>query len=261
MLQKNIKETFSDEVLFMVEGEITEFHAAETTVNLLSEIEKNIEEKILAGGIASAINGMHGALANSTMLSLYDGEDMYNFAGLVNGQVVSGVFRNVNRIKDGDAIKLVVSQRHEVLHVHSLLRTDDSLFLMPLNAYCGERAFFWSCMKFARNMVLFIWLLSFVALFSYVDVSMEKKEDLITAGCAILLMPIIFCFPFEYWSFKTMQDFSIYATKIFAAYGFPRPEDFDMRKGSTLFKDHDFGFIGYSFELALKKHKKKFKIL
>ena len=57
-----------------------------------------------------------------------------------------------------------------------------------------------------------------------------------------------------------MRDYAVYATEIFAAHGFPRPNDFDMREGATLFKDHSYGFIGYSCELALKKHRSKYKI-
>lgn len=86
MTYKNCSKEILDDEYFLLEGKITEFHVAETNVNLLGRIEKKIEEKILVGGIASAINGMHEALANSAMLSLYTGEDMYNFAGLVNGK-------------------------------------------------------------------------------------------------------------------------------------------------------------------------------
>jgi len=57
-----------------------------------------------------------------------------------------------------------------------------------------------------------------------------------------------------------MRDYAVYATEIFAVHGFPRPNDFDMREGVTLFKDHSYGFIGYSCELALKKHRSKYKI-
>lgn len=260
MAEENSGDTSSNGDFFTVEGKLTEFHMAATNVNLLDEIENSLAEKNLAGGVASLINDMPRALANAAMLSFYDGEDMYNFAGMVNGKVVCGVFRDADKIKDGDIVKLVVTQRKDVLYVHSLLRIDDSFFMMPLNAYCGERAFFWSCMKFARNMILFMWVMAFAALFSYVDVSVEKKENLITECIIILIAPVIFLFPFEYWSFRTMRDYAVYATEIFAANGFPRPNDFDMREGATLFKDHSYGFIGYSCELALKKHRSKYKI-
>ncbi|MGX9698002.1 hypothetical protein ACWYXK_13540 [Janthinobacterium lividum] len=260
MKKEGAENISSEEVFFTVEGKLTEFHMAATNVNLLSKIERSLAEKNLAGGVAAAINGMPGALANAAMLSFYDGEDMYNFAGLVNGKVVCGVFRDADKIKDGDIVKLVVTQRKDVLYVHSLLRIDDSLLLMPLNTYCGERAFFWNCMKFARNMILFMWVMAFAAFFSYVDISVEKKEYIILACGTIFLVPLIFWIPFEYWSFRTMRDYSICATEIFSAHGFPRPSDFDMRAGATLFKDHSYGFIGYSCELALKKHMSKYKI-
>lgn len=175
-VEKSNVHTCSEEVFFTVEGILTEFHMAATTVNLLSKIDKNIERKNLAGGGAAAINGMPGTLATSAMLSLYDGEDMHNFAGLVNGEVVCGTFDDADKIKDGDIVKLVVTRRGDVLHVHSLLRIEDSLLLMPLNAYCGERAFFGSCMRFARNMTLFVWFVLFSGFFLLIDVSLEKKR-------------------------------------------------------------------------------------
>ena len=260
MAEENNENASSDEDFFIVEGKLTEFHMAATNVNLLNKIENSLAEKNLAGGVAAVINGMPGALANAAMLSFYDGEDMYNFAGLVNGKVVCGVFRDSDKIKDGDVVKLVVTQRKDVLYVHSLIRIDDSFFMMPLNAYCGERAFFWSCMKFARNMILFFWIVAYAGFFLSIDISLEKNENLIAACGTIFLLPLVFCFPFEYWSFRTMRDYSIYATEIFAAHSFPRPSDFDMRAGATLYKDHSYGFIGYSCELALKKHRSKYKI-
>ncbi|KAB8047920.1 hypothetical protein GCN78_21235 [Janthinobacterium rivuli] len=260
MEKENVENTSSEEVFFIVEGKLTEFHMAATNVNLLGKIESSLAEKNLAGGVSAIINGMPGALATAAMLSFYDGEDMYNFAGIVDGKVVCGVFRDADKIKDGDVVKLVVTQRKDVLYVHSLLRIDDSFFMMPLNAFCGERAFFWSCMKFARNMTFGVWVILSLMFFLSVDVSLEKNENLITMFGIIFLVPLVFCFPFEYWSFRTMRDYSIYATKIFVALGFPRPKDFDVRKGATLFKDHSYGFIGYSCELALKKHRSKYKI-
>ena len=142
MAEENNENESSDGDFFIVEGKLTEFHMAAKNVNLLGKIESSLAEKNLAGGVAAVINGMPGALANAAMLSFYDGEDMYNFAGLVNGKVVCGVFRDADKIKDGDVVKLVVTQRKDVLYVHSLIRIDDSFFMMPLNAYCGERAFF-----------------------------------------------------------------------------------------------------------------------
>ena len=260
MAEEKNEDMFSNEVFFTLEGKITEFQTAATTINLLRKIEKNIEEKNLAAGVAAAINGMPGTLATSAMLSFYDGEDMHNFAGLVNGEVVCGVFDDADKIRDGDVVKLVVTRRGDVLHVHSLLRIQDSLLLMPLNAYCGERAFLWGCMRFARNMTLFVWIVLFSGFFLLIDVSMEKKENLITAFGAILLIPPLFCFPFEYWTYKSMRGYSVYAEKIFLAYGFPKPDVFDARRGITFFENNGNGFFATNCELALKKHRLKHKI-
>lgn len=251
---------FSDEVFFTVEGELTELHVSATTVNLLKEIETNLAAKNLAGGVAAAVNGMYGALANSAMLSLYDGEDMFNFAALVDGRVASGVFDKANKLKNGDVVKLVVSERGEVLHVHSLLRIEDSLLLMPLNVYCGERAFFRGCMKVAWRFTLFIWLVMFAGFFYSVDISMNDLAKPLIAGSIMLLLPVLIMFPFEYWTYKSMRYYSLYASAIFSTYGFPRPDDLDIRNGMMLYKDAAYGFFAINCEIALQKHRSKYKI-
>ncbi|MBW3499321.1 MULTISPECIES: hypothetical protein [Janthinobacterium] len=251
---------FSDEVLFSVEGVLTELHISATTVNLLKEIETKLAGKNLAGGLAAAANGMYGALANSAMLSLYDGEDMFNFAALVNGKVVCGVFDKANKLKNGDVVKLVVSERGEVLHVHSLLRIEDSLLLMPLNVYCGERAFFKGCMRVAWRFTLFAWLVMFAGFFYSVDISMDDLVKPLIASSIMLLLPVLILFPFEYWTYKSMRYYSLYASAIFTAYGFPLPDDLDIRSGMILYKDAAYGFGAINCEIALQKHRDKYKL-
>ena len=239
---------------------MTNFHFSRTTVDLLHDIEKNLMAKNLASGISAAVHGMSGALANSAMLSLYDDEDMYNFAGLVHGKVVCGVFDNSNRLKNGDVVKLVVAERGEVLHVHSLLRLEDSLLLMPLNTYCGERAFFRGCMKVAWRFTLFIWFVMFAGFFYSVDISMDDLAKPLIACSIMFMLPLLIIFPFEYWTCKSMRYYSLYASAIFTAYGFPRPDDLDVRSGITLYKEKNYGFGGVNCELALKKHRSRYKI-
>ncbi len=251
---------FSDEVLFTFEGVLTQLHVSATTVNLLKEIETNLAAKNLAGGVAASVNGMYGALVNSAMLSLYDGEDMFNFAALVNGKVVCGVFDKANKLKNGDVVKLVVSERREVLHVHSLLRIEDSLLLMPLNVYCGERAFFKSCMRVAWRFTLIAWLVMFAGFFYSVDISVDDLVKPLIASIIMLLLPVLILFPFEYWTYKSMRYYSLYASAIFTTYRFPRPDDLDIRSGMMLYKDAAYGFGAINCELALKKHRARYKM-
>lgn len=259
-MSKKINDRFSDEIFFIVEGVLTELYVSATTVNLLKEIETNLAAKNLAGGLAAAINGMHGAFASSAMLSLYDGEDMFSFAALINGKVVCGVFDKANKLKNGDVVKLVVSQRGEVLHVHSLLRTSDALLLMPLNVYCGERAFFKGCMKVAWRFSLFAWLVMFAGFFYSVNISMDDLIKPLIAGSIMLLLPVLILFPFEYWTYKSMRYYSLYASAIFTAYGFPRPDDLDIRSGMTLYKDAAYGYGAINCEIALQKHRSKYNM-
>lgn len=249
-----------DEKLFVLEGEMMHFHFSRTSVTLLHDIEKNLAGKTLAGGVVAAINGMHGALVNSAMLSLYDGEDMFNFAALLNGKVVCGVFDKASKLKNGDAVKLVVSERGEVLHVHSLLRIEDRLLLMPLNVYCGERAFFKGCMGVAWRFTLIAWLVMFAGFFYSVDISMDDLVKPLIAGSIMLVLPVLILFPFEYWTYKSMRYYSLYASAIFTTYGFPRPDDLDIRSGMVLYKDADYGFGAINCEIALQKHRVKYQL-
>lgn len=156
------------EELYRIEGLLEEVQTAETTVNLLDQIQKRSRKKNLANGIVASLSDMHATVATSASLVLYEGENMYNFAGMVGDQVVCGVFAEGNKLQSGNAISAVVSRRGDVLYVHSLQRTSDNLLLLPLNATCGEEAQFRQCMRFAWNMTKFLWVALAIFAIGYV---------------------------------------------------------------------------------------------
>lgn len=88
---------------------------------------KGVAGKTLETGVAATVNDMDGALANFAMLSLFDGEDMYHFDGLVKGKVVCGLFDDAYKLKNDDLVNLEISERGKVLRGHSLLHLEDSL--------------------------------------------------------------------------------------------------------------------------------------
>jgi hypothetical protein len=157
MIEQTEKIEFENEVFLMLEGKITELQIAKSSQNLLEQIDKKIKSESLAIGTLAALSDMHGVLANSLSLSLYDGEEIFNFAGIVQGQVVFGAFSKADKIKNEDIVRVVASKRGDVLYVHSLLKTNNDLLLLPLMVFSGDRAFFRSCMKSAWRYCILIW--------------------------------------------------------------------------------------------------------
>lgn len=255
--------TFDGEELFLVEGVLKEFQTSRTTVNLLEQIEKRMKAKNLASGLAAAVSGMHGMLANSAALALYDGEDMYNFAALFGDQVICGVFDKAHRFKEGDHIKAVVSKRGEILYAHSMMRISDHFTCMPLTTVAGKKAFFRGCMKVAWRFSIFLWILILgFELYSgsFANSGLSQGEKLIFFLMEFLTPPLIM-FPMELWTYRSTRYYGYYASAIFSVYGFPRPDDLDIRDGMTFYKEGDFGFGGINAQLALDRHKKKFRLV
>jgi hypothetical protein len=92
MIDKIKKLDFDNEDFFVLEGKISELQIAKSSQNLLEKIDGQIKAGNMAVGTVAALTDMHGVLANSLTLSLYDGEELFNFAGLVEGHIVFGSF-------------------------------------------------------------------------------------------------------------------------------------------------------------------------
>jgi hypothetical protein len=240
-------EATDNEEMFLVEGRLTELQTAQTTVNLLKQIEKHAQAKNLAGGVAAAASGMYGMVANAAALTLYEGEDLHNFAAIVGNEVVCGTFRDADRLKDGDNIKAVVSRRGDVLYAHCVLRKKDQQLLLPLMTFAGKKALFRHCMSVAFWGSTFVSVLmaSFFLYFWYAD-NTDRDLGLLAKFMGIsLLCPPLMGYPFELWSYRTVKGYGYYASAIFEKLGVPH------------FNDQT---IGTSFELALTKHKARFQI-
>jgi hypothetical protein len=254
---------YEGEELFLVEGTLSEVQHAHTRVNLLEQIEKRALTKNLATGVAAAISGMHGVLASSAMLAMYDGEDMVNFAGLLGDLVICGTFQKADAFKDGDKIKAVVSKRGDVLSTHAVMRENDKMLFMPLSSVRGAEAHFWSCMKHARNVCLFGWIF-FFGMFSFFIFNSEKQKnftDYIFLFFLAFFIPL-FMFPMEYWTFKSTRFMGERASAIFKVFGFPRPDDVDLIHAIHYkFPEDNTGVNGVAnYEKALEQHAKRFNL-
>jgi hypothetical protein len=243
---------FDGEELFLVEGTLTELQTARTSVNLLAQIEQRLQAKNLATGIAAAVSGMHGMLANSAMLALYDGEDMHNFAALVGDHVICGVFEHADRFKNGDKIKAVVSKRGDVLYTHAITNTNSKLLYMPLTTFAGEKAFFRGCMRVAWRFSIFLWIFMGIAIFA------------IGGPWQFYIFTLIFgptvMFPMEYWTYRSTRYFGERASAIFKVLGFPRPDDIDLSRNGSMYFGNEGWHQGWQYERMLEKHKAKYGI-
>ena len=255
---------YEGEELFLVEGTLSEVQHAYTRVNLLEQIEKRAQVKNLATGVAAAVSGMHGQLANAAMLAMYDGEDMVNFAGLLGDRVICGTFEKADTFKDGDKVKAVVSRKGDVLSTHALMRENDKMLFMPLSTVRGTKAHFRSCMKVARNMCIFAWILVaiggfFVLNHSYVNLTLQTK--LFGLAIFVLIAPVL-AFPMEYWTYRSTRYMGEQASAILKVFGFPQPDDVDLVPAMHYkFPEDGTGVNGvFNYEKALELHAKRLKL-
>jgi hypothetical protein len=246
--------------LFLVEGTLTELQTSRTTVNLLAQLDKRAQAKNLATGVAAAVGDMHGQLANSAMLALYDGEDMYNFAGLLGEQVVCGTFERGDAFQSGDTIKAVVSKRGDVLKAHAVLRERDQMLFMPLSCVRGDKAHFWSCMRHARNSCIGVLLVSF-SILAFLILNSDKQKNLADYWPLFALASIVplMIFPMEYWTYRTTKYMGEHASAIFKVFGVPRADELDLMKAMHYkYPEDETGVNGaFNFKKALDLHAKR----
>lgn len=251
---------YAGEEFFRIDGTLADLQIAHTTINLLEQIQRESQQRNLIGGVLAPTTGMHGVVASSAALGLYDGEDMYNFAAAIDGKVVCGVFEDADKLVSGDSVSVVVSKRGEVLYVHSLYRKSDHLFLLPLGAMCGQAAFFHKCMRVAFRMTVLLWILlgAFSTIFHIVESPANPRYWLFALFS--LLGPPLLMYPTELLSYRSMGPSGKYAEAIFQVNEIPKPDYFDASAGMEWFGKPGIGYLALNFSTALKKHKLRYKI-
>jgi hypothetical protein len=253
---------FDGEDLFFIEGLLSELRTAHTRVNLLQGLQKSMLARRQASDTLAAVTGMHDMLAGASTMTWYDGEEMVNFAALLEGRIVCGSFKNASVLVNDDRVGAVVSRRGELLYVHSLRRTRDQLLLLPLNTYAGTRALLRSSIRHVCVGVLGMWLV----IGGYFGISAMMEDhlgpvqigNLISLGAMVAIIPILVILFSEVPSYRAMRHYGRYASAIFHVHGFPHPDDLHALEGMTSFPGtpHDFSEINAA--LALEKHAAKF---
>lgn len=249
------------EQLFLVEGTLDQLQIARTTVNLLAQIEKNIEAKNLVSGIAGFIGNMHGIVANSAALALYDGEGMYNFAAVLGEQVICGTFEHADQLKNGELVKAVVSKRGEVLFVHAIMHAKTKQFYMPLGVFAGKGAFFKHCMRVATwlGVAVSTGLLITAYFLGLYDGKYERigSEEQILLSLILLIGTFLITFSMELWTYRSFRGCGIYSTAIFKVFGFPKPDNIDLTKVGSMNHENTGWKQAWQADVMFQKLKKK----
>jgi hypothetical protein len=215
---------FDNHELYLFEGILTELKTSATTVNLLQTLDSTA----------------------AAMLQTYEGEATQHFHGLLNGKPIVGTFQFADRIKEGDRVKAVVSSRQGVWLAHAIMNAKTQEFYMPLNVFSGLDGLFGHCMRTARNFTIFAWVVGVIALAVFYFQDALRGPDLLVALGAVLVLPPLFMFPFELWTYRTargeVSGGRTYGGAIFEVFGFPTPEKIDLMRHSSLSQGEDGGW-------------------
>ncbi|WP_426170511.1 putative type VI secretion system effector [Pseudoduganella sp. R-34] len=249
--------TYNGETLFLVEGTLSELQIARTTINLLAQIEKDSQAKNLVSGVAGVVGGMHGMVANSAALALYDGEDMYNFAAVLGEHIVCGTLEHADQFKNGEPVKAVVSQRGDVLYVHAIMQAKTQQFYMPLSVFAGRRALFKSCMREASRSamaasIFFLVIFYFMGVYNEENNNINRMKQLLLTS-VVIAGNFLLCFIMEIWTYRTFRYAGFYATAIFELLGFPQPNNIDLIKVGSMNYENTGWKKAWQADLLLQK--------
>jgi hypothetical protein len=250
---------FNGEILYALEGKISELKISETMENLLEQIQAYSKAKAGFSGVAAGLLGMENIVATASQVMFYDGEDTYNFAALLNGKaVVCGTFKGAATFENGEKVRFVLSNRADVLYAHAAYRMGPKVLMVPGSTYNGDKAHFAACMRTARNITVGLWFM-FGVFFGWKAIT--DSRGLSPDGKALLivlcsLLPPVIGFAMEYWTYKSTRDWGLHASAIFKALGIPRPDDFSLQ--GHLSPNRTNVPYGYLFEEALEAHLKRY---
>ncbi|MCY0912634.1 hypothetical protein OTB17_13220 [Massilia sp. H27-R4] len=244
--------------MFIIEGRIQALRIANGTLNLVKDIQKGVWFTGLAAGLA----GQARMLANAASLALYEGEDVEHIALLINDELAVGTFEWLEDVRIDDEVKLVVSKiDNGPLFIHAILRKNDQLLWMPYSIARTRFSWIMHGVKLYGIIVLGS-LLTFGTFFIF-DGAFPAQRDLISVTASIVLITAFVVF----MSTRGMMSLGMQAEDIYSALEVPEFEKFKLNpfslmrmppedKSNLLKKRYIF-----KFDEALKRHKKKYKLL
>jgi hypothetical protein len=248
---------------FVLEGEISHFQWAEGSENLLEQIQQRSKLKNAAAGAAAAALGLYGTLATSSMIATYDGEYTENFACSVAGRVVCGSFSGARKLKNGDAVKLVVRPlENEVLQVIAVMRSKDELLWLPSLGFWGANAALKESIRSIRNMtVVSCAVLTIISFLGYLFGGFSLNFCLFLVLLSVVGTPLM-GFAGEFLPTRVTKEFGDTGSKIFSLLSFPDADNINMQRAGLSYQtDEEQVDNVYMYRLALDANGTNTKII
>ena len=225
-----------NEELILIKGTLSGFKSAPGKINLLEQLRNHNTAKNITTGVVGALTDMYGMVSNSAMLAMYDGEDVENFIGVLDGKVIYGVFEHADLLADGDNIEALIIPDGDIFAVESIIRPKDGLILVPLITFSGTKARWKSEVKDNIKFLLFFSVIALAGIaLSAFEGTVRPDWDLWAyTKLYFLLMAVLAAGVFifgTYFFYKDQVPPAKRAERIFKGFGFPDPENFCLLPG------------------------------
>jgi len=235
----------SEDRMFALSGKVATLYVTDGTVNLL----QGMQNKMAATGMAAAVQGMSGGVANAAMVAMYDGENVQHFGCYLGEQMVIGTFESID-FKEGEEIKAVVTQLDEkVAFAHAVVRPSDGLLWMPFSVSKGR----WKIARWFFIACLWLWLFALL-LFSvfhfFASWPGGYASMLLTLGPAIVGISLVIAGG-ACWS---SLDDGKYAERIMKVLGFKKPSIVNLSPFSVARLRRGSSHQVYELRRALKAY-------
>lgn len=231
--------------MYIIHGTISTMYVTDGTDNLL----EGMRGRMRAAGMGAVIDGMAGTVANSAMISMYDGESAQHFGCYVNEKMVIGTFEHVG-FSEGEEVKMLVTDTDEkTLLAHAVVRVHDNLLWMPFSVSKGRGgiAKWIATLMFGLGStgLAFFFLLDFFhsGFDSAVDFMAYLVPAMVLVGAGI-----------GFLTYKSSVEDGIYAESIFRLLGFKSPWRVNISPYSQARLRGGGSYQVYELQPALRAH-------
>lgn len=242
----------------VIEGRISLFQWAEGSENLFEKIKEGSKQRNALAAIAAAAMNRYGtsASASAYLLATYDGEYKENFACVVDDKVVHGQFSGARKLKDGDNVKVVVSETARgVLFAHAVQRPADGLLWLPSQVYCGDRAALKAALQSVKVGSIVVWVALVIASIGGNAIAKTSLSAAALVGFAALfaiVTPLIGLFG-TFFPTRNGKEFGVMGSKIFSLLNFPDPDNQNLEFARLVFQCNEERVDDvYNYVLALE---------
>jgi hypothetical protein len=200
--------------MLVISGVVTTMYVTDGTLNLL----EGMQNKMLAIGLGSAVQGLAGGVANAAMIAMYEGENVQHFGCYIGEQMVIGTFENIG-FKEGEEVKLIVTPLDaKVVRAHAVLRPKDAMLWLPFSINKGRWGIAKWCLIACLGFLFFSLLL--FGLMHLFSPSKNGYLSLVAELSPIFILGSLFLGGGAYYSSRHDAH---YAERLFKILGFKDP--------------------------------------